>query len=97
MADFVGLGGGHLLQFGFGGRVGTMPVEHLEFGAQPPHFARGVGDGLDRGIILGQAHKFVGRDDRRAPSPAASSCLRASIDAIRSDEMWVIGRSAAAN
>ena len=91
MADLLGLGRRHLLELGLGARVGHHPVQHLELGAQPPHFARRGGDRLDRRIILGQANELVGRTGRRAPSPRQARACRASIDAIRSDEIWVTG------
>ena len=63
-----------------------MPVQHLELGAQPAHFARGGGDRLDRRIFLGQADEFVGRQIA-ARHRLGKLVLRASIDAIRSDEI----------
>ena len=61
VADLLGFGRRHFLELGLGGRVGDHAVQHVELGAQPAHFARRRGDRLDRRIILGQAHEFVGR------------------------------------
>ncbi len=59
MADVLRLGRGHVLELGFGRRVGDHPVQHVELRAQPPHLARRLRDRLDRRIVLGQAHEFV--------------------------------------
>ncbi len=92
MPDLFGLRRGHFLELGLGRRIGEHAGQHLELGAQPPHFARGSGDRLDRRIVLRQPHEFVGRQVPAAMA-SASSCLLASIEAIRSDEIWVIARS----
>ena len=54
------------------------------------------GNRFDRGIVLGQSDEPSG-DRSAAFIASASSCLRDSIDAILSDEIWVMQDPVAAN
>jgi hypothetical protein len=68
-------------------RVRSIPPGLVELGAKAANLAGRGGDRLDRGIFLGQLAR-TRRARGRAAIASASSCLRASIDAIRSDEIW---------
>ena len=65
MLDLFGLCRSHFLELGFGCRIKEHARQHFELGTQPPHFARGSSDGLDRSIVLRQSHEFVGREVAR--------------------------------
>ena len=68
----------------------------LALGAQPAHFARGGGDRLDRGIFLGQADEFVGRQvGRRHRRRQAHASAPRSTRSVRT-RCWSFGASASA-
>ena len=54
---------GHLADLG--ARIGQHLGEQLDLGADPPDLARGDGDRLDLGIILGKPDELVGREAAR--------------------------------
>ena len=90
VADVLRFRRGHFLELGLGGWIGEHAVQHLELGAQPPHFARRRRDRLDLRHI-----PSTGERNRRARGRAPPSRLRAPASsprstAIRSDEMRVM-------